>query len=142
IVLRPAGGLHDARRDARTRGALEGAGRGPVTDDQLHARSTRLAGAVEVVHERLEIRPAARGEDGDARPHASPPPNCGTRKGFDTRSCPTVVAGPWPGYSTVSSGRLRTCSRIERMSSWKSPPGRSVRPMEPANTTSPTNAMP
>ena len=44
-----------------------------------------------------------------------------------------VVPGPWPGRTLVSSGRARSREWIESMIWSKLPPGRSVRPMLPAN---------
>ena len=38
------------------------------------------------------------------------------RNGLDRRSAPTVVLGPWPENTTVSSARGRICSRMERRS--------------------------
>ena len=49
-----------------------------------------------------------------------------------SRSSPIVVCGPWPGVTTVSSGRARSLSCRESMIFSKEPPGRSVRPMLPA----------
>ena len=48
-----------------------------------------------------------------------------------------VVSGPWPGTTMVSSGSARTGPCSERMIFSYEPPGRSVRPMEPANRVSP-----
>ena len=63
------------------------------------------------------------------------------RNGFVRRSWPIVVASPWPDYTTVSSGNDSSTSRIDRSSVARSPPGRSVRPIEPANSVSPTNSI-
>ena len=46
-------------------------------------------------------------------------------------------SGPWPGTTTVSSGRASTFSCSELMIFCIDPPGRSVRPMLPANNVSP-----
>ena len=50
-------------------------------------------------------------------------------------------ASPWPDQTTVSSGKLKSTSRIERSSVSMSPPGRSVRPIEPAKSVSPTKSV-
>src|ERR1019366_8762117 len=52
-------------------------------------------------------------------------PDYPTRKGFSSLSSPMVVRGPWPGMTTVSSGRVRTRSCRERMIFSKDPPGKS-----------------
>ncbi len=126
--------------DAGCARADERAGIHAVAHDQRHPRAAAFQ-AVQSIDERLQVRPRPRCEDGDAHHQARPPPNCGTRKGLVARSWATVVAGPWPGCSVVSSGSVNTCSRMPRMSWTKLPPGKSVRPIEPANTTSPTNAL-
>src|SRR5690606_3103035 len=54
------------------------------------------------------------------------------RNGFVRRSCPIVVVGPWPGYTTQSSPRGSSTSLIDRSSVAWSPPGRSVLPTDPA----------
>jgi hypothetical protein len=48
-----------------------------------------------------------------------------------------VVREPWPGMTVTSSGRVRRRSRMEVMSWAVLPPGRSVRPTEPAKRVSP-----
>ena len=53
------------------------------------------------------------------------------------RSRPIVVVPMWPGYTTVSSGSASTSAASVRISVAWSPPGRSVRPIEPSNSTSP-----
>jgi len=53
------------------------------------------------------------------------------------RSLPMVVTGPWPGWTTVSSGRRINFERSESMICSMEPPHRSVRPMLPANKVSP-----
>ena len=58
------------------------------------------------------------------------------------RSWPTVVVGPWPGSTTVSSSRVRKREASEASISGVDPPGRSVRPIEPANTRSPASSRP
>ena len=58
------------------------------------------------------------------------------------RSRPTVVVGPWPGSTTISSGRGRNREASEASISVVDPPGRSVRPIEPANTRSPASSCP
>ena len=50
-----------------------------------------------------------------------------------------VVIGPWPGYTLASSPNGNRTPRIELKSVAWSPPGKSVRPMDPANNVSPTN---
>src|SRR5690606_24432194 len=57
-------------------------------------------------------------------------------------SSPMVVAGPCPGYTFVSSGNVYSFSRMERANWSKSPPGKSVRPMEPWNNVSPAKTTP
>ena len=48
-----------------------------------------------------------------------------------------VVCGPWPGSTTTESGSGSTfVRRLLSMSGWF-PPGKSVLPMDPANSTSP-----
>ena len=58
------------------------------------------------------------------------------------RSWPTVVVGPWPGSTSVSSSRVRKREASEASISGVDPPGRSVRPIEPANTRSPASSRP
>ena len=53
------------------------------------------------------------------------------QEGVAAASTPIVEVGPCPGRNAVSSGKLRSCSRIERSKVAWSPRGRSVRPMEP-----------
>ena len=64
-----------------------------------------------------------------------------SENGFVRRSCPIVVSSPWPDQTTVSSGKRKRTSRIERSRVFRSPPGRSVRPIDPANSVSPTNSV-
>lgn len=52
------------------------------------------------------------------------------------------VSGPWPGYTTVSSGNDSNLSLIAASSTSWLPPHRSVRPMLPANKESPTITKP
>ena len=61
-------------------------------------------------------------------------------KGLWRRSWPKLLSGPWPGMNTVSSPIGHSRSRMLEMSSAWLPPGKSVRPMLPANSTSPTKA--
>src|SRR5690606_18248801 len=91
VFLRPARDIDHARLDARARRALERARSRPVADDELDARGRSRTRTVEVIDQRLEVGAAARREHGDAGAHARPPPNCGVRNGFATRSWPTVV---------------------------------------------------
>src|ERR1700682_2530163 len=56
-----------------------------------------------------------------------------TRNGVLSRSSPIVVRGPWPGITIVSSGKARTVECRECIIFRSDPPGRYVRPMEPAN---------
>ncbi len=51
-----------------------------------------------------------------------------------------VVDGPWPGCTTVASSSGRITSRSDVVICAIEPPGRSVRPMDPANSTSPENS--
>ena len=64
------------------------------------------------------------------------------RNGLVSRSTPMVVSGPCPLWTTVESGRERNCDWSVVMSVAKSPPGRSVRPIEPLKSTSPPKTMP
>ena len=57
-------------------------------------------------------------------------------------SAPSVVEGPWPGCTAVSAGSAATSDPIEPMSIPQSPPGKSVRPTDPANSTSPEKTVP
>ena len=59
------------------------------------------------------------------------------RNGSISRSRPIVVSGPWPGWTTVSSGLASATLASEAWISSNEPPGRSVRPIEPANSRSP-----
>ena len=68
------------------------------------------------------------------------PAAASARYGLVARSRPIVVAGPWPGSTTVSSSSGRTTSRSERSIASHEPPGRSTRPTEPANSTSPASS--
>src|SRR5260370_27082271 len=61
----------------------------------------------------------------------------GCKKGFNWRSFPMVVTGPWPGYTTVSSGRCINLVRSESRICSMEPPHRSVRPLLPATSVSP-----
>ena len=51
-----------------------------------------------------------------------------------------VVFGPWPGMTTVESGSGSSLLWMERMRVGPSPPGRSVRPTEPAKRVSPARS--
>jgi hypothetical protein len=51
-----------------------------------------------------------------------------------------IPVGPWPQMKVTSSPSGRSFVRIELISAAGSPPGRSVRPTEPRNSTSPTSA--
>ena len=51
-----------------------------------------------------------------------------------------VVDGPWPAWTIVASSIGRITSRSERCMSAIDPPGKSTRPIEPANSTSPLNS--
>lgn len=57
-----------------------------------------------------------------------------SRNGLLVRSRPIVVSGPWPGSTRTPSSSVITCSRIDRNRAGPSPPGRSKRPIEPANS--------
>ena len=63
------------------------------------------------------------------------------RNGLPARSAPIVLDGPCPASTTASSGRLSIRSWIESSSWATEPPGRSVRPMEPANRVSPVSRI-
>src|SRR5450631_2975021 len=63
------------------------------------------------------------------------------RYGLVARSRSIVVAGPCPGRTSTSSASGRTTSRRLRFIAAPSPPARSVRPMEPANRTSPDSTV-
>lgn len=58
------------------------------------------------------------------------------------RSRSSVVAGPCPDATTVSPGNASISRRMLATSVSMSPPSRSVRPMLPANSTSPEKTMP
>src|ERR1700730_10366304 len=60
--------------------------------------------------------------------------------GLVRRSCPNVEVGPWPGTNVTSSPSGQSLSRTDHTSSEGSPGGKSVRPIDPANSTSPTKA--
>src|SRR5690606_10356264 len=62
------------------------------------------------------------------------------RKGLLRRSRPIVVAPPCPGRTTVSAANGSSTVRSEVASASGSPPGRSVRPIDPANNVSPVKA--
>src|SRR6185436_214847 len=64
------------------------------------------------------------------------------RNGFRASSAPSVVDGPWPGCRAVSRGKRSASVPIDASSVGQSPPGRSVRPTEPANSTSPERSTP
>jgi hypothetical protein len=53
-----------------------------------------------------------------------------------------VVLEPWPGRTIVSSASVSTFVRSVSVIIRMSPPGRSVRPIEPANSVSPANITP
>ena len=57
------------------------------------------------------------------------------------RSRPIVVAWPCPGSTSVSSASGSTRSRSDLVIAAVLPPGRSVRPIEPANSTSPESTV-
>ena len=56
------------------------------------------------------------------------------------RSAPIVVRGPCPGNTIASSGLVRSLVAIDSMICGVDPPGRSVRPIDPANSVSPVNS--
>ena len=60
---------------------------------------------------------------------------------MNRRSRPIVVGWPWPEWTTVSSGNVNSTFLIDESSVCMSPPGRSVRPIDPANNVSPTNEV-
>src|SRR5579862_6489614 len=62
------------------------------------------------------------------------------RNGLDSRSSASVVAGPWPGKTIVSSGSASNFKRIDRIISGYDPPHKSVRPIEPAKSVSPAKS--
>ena len=64
----------------------------------------------------------------------------GRTNGLLRFSRPIVVLGPCPGYTIVSSGSAYSFVRIDPASVSKSLPGKSVRPIEPLNSASPTIA--
>ena len=99
----------------------------------LDIKAEAFAGGNRVRHRAESIRPAtpARGSFAQNAP--------GRRNGFDRRSAPIVVSGPWPGSTLVSSGNCIRTSSERRMAS-VSLVGKSIRPMEPANSVSPTIA--
>jgi hypothetical protein len=62
------------------------------------------------------------------------------RNGLVALSRPIVLVGPCPLIIVTSSAKGRSLSLIDVNNCRGLPPGRSVRPIEPANTTSPTIA--
>ena len=60
--------------------------------------------------------------------------------GLVARSWPKVDIGPWPGTKAVSSPIGHSRWVIESSRCWWLPRGKSVRPIEPWNSTSPTSA--
>src|SRR5581483_3181158 len=63
------------------------------------------------------------------------------RNGLLCRSAPMVVWGPCPASTIVSSGSSMVRRRDAAMAT-SSPPGRSVRPIDPANNRSPEKRVP
>ena len=61
-------------------------------------------------------------------------------KGLVARSWPKVEVGPWPGTNVTSFPRGQRLLVMELIRVGWSPRGKSVRPMDPANNTSPTKA--
>ena len=61
-------------------------------------------------------------------------------KGFVRRSSPKVEIGPWPGTKVTSSPRGQSFSTTDRTRAAGSLCGKSVRPTDPLNRTSPTCA--
>src|SRR5439155_22964679 len=119
------GGLERGRLDAPVPRALEDPPRSAL---DRPARAVLLGQHV--------VR-ATRGLDlGSHRPASS------CRNGFETRSRPSVVMPMWPGWTTVSSSNRSSSPEIERISVPWSAPGRSVRPIEPRNRTSPLKSAP
>src|ERR687898_889141 len=74
----------------------------------------------------------------DALAHKRPPP----RNGLWALSSPTVLSGPWPGSTLVSSGSVRSLSFMLRIRRSMSPPRRSVLPTLPAKSASPESTSP
>jgi len=115
----------------------------------LPAKIYANEGVAQVVEEALLHDPLRRQPLGEPRQRCGPGHGAHTprrgpavgatsaRNGLVARSRPIVVVGPCPGSTTVSSASGSTLVRSERSIAWWSPPGRSVRPMEPANSTSP-----
>src|SRR6185312_9665398 len=64
------------------------------------------------------------------------------RNGLCASSAASVVEGPWPGWTAVPGGKRSASVLIDASSVGQSPPGRSVRPTEPANSTSPESSTP
>src|SRR5439155_8744369 len=64
------------------------------------------------------------------------------RYGFRSRSAPSVVAGPCPGYTVVSGGKRSVRIRADSISVSQSPPARSTRPTELAKMRSPEKRQP
>src|SRR4029453_12125680 len=116
-----------------------------LEDGRLDRLVAGQAGLLE--HDPLDLGPGPRGRrqvvEGalgglEAAAHARIP----CRNGLVARSRPTVVVGPWPGRTRVSSARGRNRAAREANIWVVSPPGRSVRPIEPANTRSPASSRP
>jgi len=63
-----------------------------------------------------------------------------TKKGFDCRLSPMLVVGPWPGCTTVSSGRAINLPRSESKMASIEPPHKSVLPILPAKSVSPAKS--
>jgi hypothetical protein len=70
-----------------------------------------------------------------AHPGASRRPAAAIRS-IHGSSRPSVVSCPWPGSTRVSDGMSRASRASEETICTSLPPGRSVRPYEPANRTS------
>lgn len=103
------------------------AGSNPARRTYSRPRAAALRGG----RRRLPLsRPSSQG--GPPSPDAYMSARSSRMNGFVLRSRPIVVDGPWPGCTTVASSRGRILSAIDSMSCGNEPPGRSVRPIEPA----------
>src|SRR5680860_1391699 len=105
--------------------------------------AVQLEGAPQLVDDLLLDHPLGGQPLGEARQggDAGHQRATSSRNGLEARSVATVVAGPWPGSTSVSFASVSTLSRNDSSIAAWSPPGRSVRPMLPANRTSPESTV-
>src|SRR3954467_14707563 len=134
LFVHDVGGL--ARR-ALEQGRVLEPGRGDPSPSVL--RALLLHGSdhtpPQVVAWQDVVRPARRLE---TSAHACA--RSSARNGLRESSTPSVVSGPWPGWTPVSGGSRSASIRTEAISVSQSAPGRSTRPTEPAKSRSPLNS--